>query len=145
MCPAEAAVAFFLSTDQLFPSPPPPFDRDLNMAERMAARLAAQEKEIELLSVEIKRLRDGICGGQDILKAVASSSPELEDLRTENEKLKYRLIHLRRGLQEELAQEAKQGPTQPQKDQERREKPVKEKQTNNIQKNNTQQKVVTVF
>ncbi|XP_012669823.2 threonine--tRNA ligase 1, cytoplasmic isoform X2 [Clupea harengus] len=111
------------------------------MAERMAARLAAQEEQIELLSNEIERLRDGICGGQNIHKALASS-PELENLRTENEKLKYRLIHLRRGLQEELALEALQGQPPAQKGQDRKEKAVKENQKNNIQKNNTQHKHV---
>ena len=110
----------------------------------MAARLAAQEEQIELLSNEIERLRDGICGGQNIHKALASS-PELENLRTENEKLKYRLIHLRRGLQEELALEALQGQPPAQKGQDRKEKAVKENQKNNIQKNNTQHKVFTVL
>ncbi|XP_062404770.1 threonine--tRNA ligase 1, cytoplasmic [Sardina pilchardus] len=109
------------------------------MAERMAARLAAQEEQIELLSNEITLLRDGICGGQDIFKALASS-PELEELRTENEKLKYRLIHLRRGLREELPLEAKQGQAPAKKGQDKKEKAVRENQKNNIQQNHTQHK-----
>uniref|UniRef100_A0AAY4DCJ8 threonine--tRNA ligase n=2 Tax=Denticeps clupeoides TaxID=299321 RepID=A0AAY4DCJ8_9TELE len=64
----------------------------------MAARLAAQEEQIAVLGEEIRRLRDGICGDRDTLCSLAGR-PELESLRGENEKLKYRLIHLRRGLQ----------------------------------------------
>uniref|UniRef100_A0A8B9KEC2 threonine--tRNA ligase n=1 Tax=Astyanax mexicanus TaxID=7994 RepID=A0A8B9KEC2_ASTMX len=69
------------------------------MADRMAARLAAQERQIEALGREIGRLRDGLVSGQ--VAAELASSAELENLRSENEKLRYRLIHLRRGLQAE--------------------------------------------
>lgn len=118
---------------------------DLKMAERIAARLAAQEDQIELLSNEIKWLRDGICGGQDILKALANS-PELEELRTENEKLKYRLIHLRRALQEEeRAVESKQGHAPAKKGQDKKQKVVKENQKNNVQQNHAQHKVYAVL
>lgn len=75
------------------------------MAECIAARLAAQEEQIRLLSNEISTLRDGLSRGL-VSDGVAGVSPELEGLRTENEKLKYRLLHLRRGLQAELELEA---------------------------------------
>lgn len=115
------------------------------MAERMAARLAAQEEQIELLSNEITWLRDGICGGQSVLKALANS-PELEELRTENEKLKYRLIHLRRALQEEeRAVESQQGHAPAKKGQDKKDKVVKENQKNNVQQNHTQHKVFNVL
>uniref|UniRef100_A0A8D3CKP0 threonine--tRNA ligase n=1 Tax=Scophthalmus maximus TaxID=52904 RepID=A0A8D3CKP0_SCOMX len=71
------------------------------MAECLAARLAAQEEQIRLLSREISTLRDGLCRGPGACGA-AALSPELESLRTDNEKLRYRLLHLRRGLQAEL-------------------------------------------
>ncbi|XP_034076514.1 threonine--tRNA ligase 1, cytoplasmic-like isoform X1 [Gymnodraco acuticeps] len=70
------------------------------MAECMAARLAAQEEQIRLLSGEISSLRDGLSQGLDA-GVGAKVSPELESLRTENEKLRYRLLHLRRALKEE--------------------------------------------
>uniref|UniRef100_A0A8C8LMG9 threonine--tRNA ligase n=1 Tax=Oncorhynchus tshawytscha TaxID=74940 RepID=A0A8C8LMG9_ONCTS len=74
------------------------------MAECMAARLTAQEEQIELLTREFSLLRDGLNGGPEVASILASS-PELESLRSENEKLKFRLVHLRRGLLEELALE----------------------------------------
>ncbi|XP_070985631.1 threonine--tRNA ligase 1, cytoplasmic-like [Oncorhynchus clarkii lewisi] len=77
---------------------------NLKMAECMAARLTAQEVQIELLTREFSLLRDGLHGGPEVASILASS-PELESLRSENEKLKFRLVHLRRGLQEELALE----------------------------------------
>uniref|UniRef100_A0A8C7USW1 threonine--tRNA ligase n=1 Tax=Oncorhynchus mykiss TaxID=8022 RepID=A0A8C7USW1_ONCMY len=70
----------------------------------MAARLTAQEVQLELLTREFSLLRDGLNGGPEVASILASS-PELESLRSENEKLKFRLVHLRRGLQEELALE----------------------------------------
>lgn len=86
---------------------------NLKMAECVAARLAGQEEQIRLLTKEINSLRDGLNGGPNVACALVIS-PELEDLRTENEKLKYRLVHLRRGLQTELELEAlgkgQQGP-----------------------------------
>uniref|UniRef100_A0A672ZIF4 threonine--tRNA ligase n=1 Tax=Sphaeramia orbicularis TaxID=375764 RepID=A0A672ZIF4_9TELE len=82
------------------------------MAECLAARLAAQEDQIHLLTREISTLRDGLCRGLDAVGA-GVVTPELETLRTENEKLKYRLLHLRRGLQAELELEEAQGRRQP--------------------------------
>lgn len=73
----------------------------LKMAECLAARLSAQEEQIRLLTKEISSLRDGVSGGFDAA-GLAAISPELESLRVENEKLRYRLLHLRRGLQAEL-------------------------------------------
>lgn len=73
----------------------------LMMAECLAARLTAQEEQIRLLTQEISKLRDGLSRGLDAVD-VTVVSPELESLRTENEKLRYRLLHLRRGLQSEL-------------------------------------------
>lgn len=72
------------------------------MAECLAARLAAQEEQIRLLAGEISSLRDGLSRGGLNSVGAAVITPELETLRTENEKLKYRLLHLRRGLQAEL-------------------------------------------
>lgn len=68
------------------------------MAECLAARLTAQEEQIQLLSQEIYNLRDGLSLNVDIVRV----SPLLDTLRADNEKLRYRLVHLRRGLQAEL-------------------------------------------
>uniref|UniRef100_A0A671NAC1 threonine--tRNA ligase n=1 Tax=Sinocyclocheilus anshuiensis TaxID=1608454 RepID=A0A671NAC1_9TELE len=65
----------------------------------MAARLSAQEEQIEALSREILRLRDGLTGGFDF--STLASGPSLDALRAENEKLQYRLLHLRRSLRAE--------------------------------------------
>lgn len=73
----------------------------------MAARLDAQEEQIRVLSKEVSRLRDGLCGDPGALGSFAGT-PELESLRSENDKLRYRLLHLRRSLQAELDLE-KQG------------------------------------
>uniref|UniRef100_A0A8C9Z226 threonine--tRNA ligase n=1 Tax=Sander lucioperca TaxID=283035 RepID=A0A8C9Z226_SANLU len=81
------------------------------MAECLAARLSAQEEQIRLLSKEISTLRDGLSRGLDAVGA-AAVSPEVESLRTENEKLNYRLLHLRRALRAELEQEETQGKKQ---------------------------------
>lgn len=70
------------------------------MAESVAARLAAQERQIQALSEEISRLRDGLSGV--CFSAELASCPELEDLRSDNEKLRYRLVHLQRALRAEL-------------------------------------------
>uniref|UniRef100_A0AAX7TC63 threonine--tRNA ligase n=1 Tax=Astatotilapia calliptera TaxID=8154 RepID=A0AAX7TC63_ASTCA len=112
------------------------------MAECLAARLAAQEEQILLLTREISTLRDGLGQGLDAA-GLAVVSPELENLRTENEKLRYRLLHLRRGLQAELELEEARGKRQqgakcdkaPQKN------TTKPQQTNNRADNN---KVATV-
>ncbi|XP_035760778.1 threonine--tRNA ligase 2, cytoplasmic-like [Neolamprologus brichardi] len=112
------------------------------MAECLAARLAAQEEQILLLTREISTLRDGLGQGLDAA-GLAVVSPELENLRTENEKLRYRLLHLRRGLQAELELEEARGKRQqgakcdkaPQKN------TSKPQQTNNRADNN---KVATV-
>ncbi|XP_042280534.1 threonine--tRNA ligase 1, cytoplasmic-like [Thunnus albacares] len=83
------------------------------MAECLAARLAAQEEQIRLLAGEISSLRDGLSRGGLNATGAAVITPELETLRTENEKLKYRLLHLRRGLQAELQlEEVAQGERQ---------------------------------
>uniref|UniRef100_A0A673M102 threonine--tRNA ligase n=1 Tax=Sinocyclocheilus rhinocerous TaxID=307959 RepID=A0A673M102_9TELE len=73
----------------------------LKMAERMAARLSAQEEQIEALSREILRLRDGLTGGFDF--STLASGPSLDALRAENEKLQYRLLHLSRSLRADSA------------------------------------------
>ena len=102
------------------------------MAECMAARLAVQEEQIRLLSGEISSLRDGLSQGLDA-GVGAEVSPELESLRTENEKLRYRLLHLRRALKEELqlgGQKQEKGGKAPEKHT-NKEQNNKEKQNNN--------------
>lgn len=79
----------------------------LKMAECLAARLAAQEEQIQLLTREISALRNGLTRGIDATDA-AVVTPQTESLRSENEKLRYRLLHLRRGLQAELEMEKAQ-------------------------------------
>ncbi|XP_077375767.1 threonine--tRNA ligase 1, cytoplasmic [Festucalex cinctus] len=71
------------------------------MADCLTARLAAQEEQIRLLAGEISTLRDGINRELGPVGDAGVSS-QLEELRSENEKLKYRLLHLRRGLRAEL-------------------------------------------
>ncbi|XP_073786216.1 threonine--tRNA ligase 1, cytoplasmic isoform X2 [Danio rerio] len=71
---------------------------EMMMAERMAARLSAQEQQIAALTLEIGLLRDGLTGG---MFSALAGGPNLEALRSENEKLRYRILHLRRGLLEE--------------------------------------------
>uniref|UniRef100_A0A8C3SGU5 threonine--tRNA ligase n=1 Tax=Chelydra serpentina TaxID=8475 RepID=A0A8C3SGU5_CHESE len=66
-------------------------------AEAVALRLARQEEEIRWLTAEIGRLKE-----QEPERGPESSSPELHRLRAENEKLSYRLLHLRRSLTAEL-------------------------------------------
>lgn len=73
------------------------------MAERLAARLTAQEEQIRLLTQEIYKLRDGLLLNLDMVEV----PPLLDSLRTDNEKLRYRLVHLRRGLQAEQEQQGK--------------------------------------
>ncbi|XP_067246793.1 threonine--tRNA ligase 1, cytoplasmic [Chanodichthys erythropterus] len=85
------------------------------MAERMAARLSAQEEQIEALSREIRRLQDGLTGGFDF--STLASGPSLDALRTENQKLKYRLLHLRRSLRTDQELEEQKEWTKTQKNQ----------------------------
>uniref|UniRef100_H9G3E4 threonine--tRNA ligase n=1 Tax=Anolis carolinensis TaxID=28377 RepID=H9G3E4_ANOCA len=76
----------------------------------IASRLESQEREIRCLAAEIERLKE------PGLASSFSSSPELEALRAENEKLRYRLAHLRRSLSAERAcAKGKAGP-QPEKE-----------------------------
>ncbi|XP_073443035.1 threonine--tRNA ligase 1, cytoplasmic-like isoform X1 [Dendrobates tinctorius] len=67
------------------------------MAAHIADRLSAQEQEIRRLSDEIGRLVD--LGTQGTVQE--KPGPELEQLRAENEKLKYRVAHLHRSLEAE--------------------------------------------
>ncbi|XP_068166781.1 threonine--tRNA ligase 1, cytoplasmic [Antennarius striatus] len=78
------------------------------MAECLAARLSVQEEQIRLLTKEIATIRDGILRGVEAA-SVTEVSPELDFLRTENEKLRYRLLHLQRVLQAETKLEEEQG------------------------------------
>ncbi|XP_067390642.1 threonine--tRNA ligase 2, cytoplasmic [Emydura macquarii macquarii] len=66
-------------------------------SEAIALRLARQEREIRWLTAEIGRLKE-----PEPERGPESSSPELHRLRAENEKLRYRLLHLRRSLTAEL-------------------------------------------
>ncbi|KAM9766213.1 threonine--tRNA ligase 1, cytoplasmic [Menidia menidia] len=81
------------------------------MAECLSARLTAQEEQIRLLTEEIAGLRDGLSNGV-VAVGVGVVKPELESLRSENEKLRYRPLHLRRALQAELELEEAQGKRQ---------------------------------
>ncbi|XP_044836732.1 threonine--tRNA ligase 2, cytoplasmic isoform X2 [Mauremys mutica] len=66
-------------------------------AEAITLRLARQEEEIRCLTAEIGRLKE-----PEPERGPGSCSPELHRLRAENEKLRYRLLHLRRSLTAEL-------------------------------------------
>lgn len=70
-------------------------------AEVAELRLWRQEQELRWLTAEVGRLkeREAPCGA-------GSCSPELQRLRAENEKLRYRLLHLRRSLAAELGRAA---------------------------------------
>ncbi|XP_061856049.1 threonine--tRNA ligase 2, cytoplasmic isoform X2 [Colius striatus] len=78
------------------------------VAEVAALRLTRQEQELRRLTAEVGRLkeRDVPCGPE-------SCSPELQRLRAENEKLRYRLLHLRRSLAAELSRAAPAEQRQP--------------------------------
>ncbi|XP_044135655.1 threonine--tRNA ligase 2, cytoplasmic-like isoform X1 [Bufo gargarizans] len=67
------------------------------MTTQIADRLTVQELEIRQLNEEIGRLLD--LGTQGTVQE--NPSPELEQLRAENEKLKYRIAFLQRILREE--------------------------------------------
>ncbi|XP_074956273.1 threonine--tRNA ligase 2, cytoplasmic-like isoform X4 [Phalacrocorax aristotelis] len=66
-------------------------------AEVAALRLSRQEQELRWLAAEVGRLKEqgASCGP-------GSCSPDLQRLRAENDKLRYRLLHLRRSLAAEL-------------------------------------------
>ncbi|XP_064312652.1 threonine--tRNA ligase 2, cytoplasmic isoform X4 [Phalacrocorax carbo] len=66
-------------------------------AEVAALRLSRQEQELRWLAAEVGRLKEqgASCGS-------GSCSPDLQRLRAENDKLRYRLLHLRRSLAAEL-------------------------------------------
>ncbi|XP_015494918.1 threonine--tRNA ligase 1, cytoplasmic-like [Parus major] len=66
-------------------------------AEAAELRLARQERELRWLVAEVGRLKE-----PQELRFPGSASPELQRLRAENEKLRYRLLHLRRSLAAEL-------------------------------------------
>ncbi|NXY17974.1 SYTC2 ligase, partial [Atrichornis clamosus] len=75
-------------------------------AEAAAERVLRQERELRWLAAEVGRLKESQephCPG--------STSPELQRLRAENEKLRYRLLHLRRSLAAELARAAPAEPS----------------------------------
>ncbi|XP_063268622.1 threonine--tRNA ligase 2, cytoplasmic isoform X2 [Prinia subflava] len=70
-------------------------------AEAAELRLARQERELRWLAAEVGRLKE-----PQELPCPGSASPELQRLRAENEKLRYRLLHLRRSLAAELGRAA---------------------------------------
>ncbi|NWR20042.1 SYTC2 ligase, partial [Emberiza fucata] len=74
-------------------------------AEAAELRLSRQERELRWLAAEVGRLKE-----PQGLHCPGSASPELQRLRAENEKLRYRLLHLRRSLAAELGRAA---PAQP--------------------------------
>ncbi|NXV48229.1 SYTC2 ligase, partial [Uria aalge] len=73
-------------------------------AAEAAARVRRQEQELCWLTAEVGRLKEPRCPG--------TCGPELQRLRAENEKLRYRLLHLRRSLEAELGR-AEQRPPGP--------------------------------
>ncbi|NXP32983.1 SYTC2 ligase, partial [Leiothrix lutea] len=68
-------------------------------------RLARQERELRWLAAEVGRLKE-----PQELHCLGSASPELQRLRAENEKLRYRLLHLRRSL---AAEQGRAAPARP--------------------------------
>ena len=70
-------------------------------AEAAARRVSRQEQELRWLVAEVGRLKE-----RDAPRCAEDCSPELLRLRAENEKLRYRLLHLRRSLAAELARAA---------------------------------------
>uniref|UniRef100_A0A8C3CWZ7 threonine--tRNA ligase n=1 Tax=Cairina moschata TaxID=8855 RepID=A0A8C3CWZ7_CAIMO len=74
-------------------------------AEAAARRLWRQEQELRWLAAEVGRLKE-----PGAPRSAAGCSPEVERLRAENEKLRYRLLHLRRSLAAELARAAPEEP-----------------------------------
>ncbi|XP_007479536.1 threonine--tRNA ligase 2, cytoplasmic [Monodelphis domestica] len=72
-------------------------------ADAVASRLERQEQDIRWLSAEIGRLKEQQQQPGPWPRWASSPSPELERLRGENEKLRYRLQHLRRSLEAELS------------------------------------------
>ncbi|KAG2471277.1 SYTC2 ligase, partial [Polypterus senegalus] len=74
---------------------------DLKMADSIAARLALQEEQIHLLTQEIGWLQAASEEAAEFFRACISK-PELDTLRNENEKLRYRIVHLKRSLRAEL-------------------------------------------
>ncbi|XP_044521338.1 threonine--tRNA ligase 2, cytoplasmic isoform X2 [Gracilinanus agilis] len=72
-------------------------------ADAVASRLARQEQDIRWLTAEIGRLKEQQQQPGPWPRWAGSPSPELERLRGENEKLRYRLQHLRRSLETELS------------------------------------------
>lgn len=75
--------------------------RKMAAAEAAARRLWRQEQELRWLAAEVGRLKE-----PGAPRSAAGCSPEVERLRAENEKLRYRLLHLRRSLAAELARAA---------------------------------------
>ncbi|KAM9062172.1 threonine--tRNA ligase 2, cytoplasmic [Sarcophilus harrisii] len=85
-------------------------------ADAVASRLARQEQDIRWLTAEIGRLKEQQQQPEPELEPgpgpwpgwAGSPSAELERLRGENEKLRYRLQHLRRSLEAELSRQPEQ-------------------------------------
>lgn len=69
-----------------------------NIVEKLTSRAVQQESQIAALKQEIRELQNG---GVSEWEQVP---PELEKLQTENQKLNYRLLHLKRSLEEEESQ-----------------------------------------
>ncbi|XP_017682937.1 PREDICTED: probable threonine--tRNA ligase 2, cytoplasmic [Lepidothrix coronata] len=70
-------------------------------AEAAALRVSRQERELRWLAAEVGRLKE-----PQEPRCPGTASPELQRLRAENEKLRYRLLHLRRSLAAELGRAA---------------------------------------
>ncbi|XP_063955150.1 arginine--tRNA ligase, cytoplasmic-like [Lytechinus pictus] len=69
-----------------------------NLVKKMTSRASEQEAQIAELKQQIRELQNG--GTEEWEKV----PPELEKLQTENQKLKYRILHLKRSIDEEESQ-----------------------------------------
>ncbi|XP_078055979.1 threonine--tRNA ligase 1, cytoplasmic-like [Mustelus asterias] len=76
------------------------------MAAAVELRLAEQEAQLRLLSAAMERLQQG--------EEELVIGPELQSLKEENEKLKYRRLHLERSVRAELGRGKSKGPASPQ-------------------------------
>ena len=75
----------------------------MSSLEQFAARAEAAERDIEKLVVELERLKNGNSGGGDKAEIAEEVPEELTKLRSENNRLKYRLNILKKSCSTEQA------------------------------------------